>query len=77
MHKRVASVSRPVKELRGFERVTLAPGEHRTVTFTLGPQSLRFTDESMARVVEPGIYDIMVGTSSATTSVVPLEVVAK
>jgi beta-glucosidase len=77
VHKRVASVTRPVKELRGFERVSLGPGERRTVTFTVGPQALRFTDESMARVVEPGIYDMMVGTSSATTSVVPLEVVAK
>ena len=77
VHKRVASVTRPVKELRGFERVTLGPGERKTVTFTLGPEALRFTDESMNRVVEPGTYDLMVGTSSATTSVVPLEVAVR
>jgi glycosyl hydrolase family 3/fibronectin type III domain protein len=77
VHKRVSSVTRPVKELRGFERVTLGPGERRTVTFTLGPESLRFTDETMTRVVEPGTYDVIVGTSSAATSAVPLEVVAK
>ena len=65
VHKRVASVTRPVKELRGFARVTLAPGAHQTVTLTLGPEALRFTDERMSRVVEPGTYDIMVGTSSA------------
>jgi beta-glucosidase len=77
VRKRVASVTRPVKELRGFERVSLARGERRTVTFTIGPEALRFTDQDMNRVVEPGTYDIMVGTSSATSSVMPLEVVAK
>jgi beta-glucosidase len=62
---KVSSVTRPVKELRGFERVTLAPGERKTVRFRLGPEALRLTDESMARVVEPGVFEVMVGTSSA------------
>ena len=74
---RVASVTRPVKELRGFARVTLRPGETRTVTFPVGPAALRFTDEHMNRVVEPGMFDIMAGTSSATTATAPLEVVAR
>jgi beta-glucosidase len=74
---RVASVARPVKELRGFERVTLAPGERRTVTFKVGPAALRFTDERMNRVVEPGLFDIMIGTSSKTVATAPLEVVAR
>jgi len=75
VHDRVASVTRPVKELRGFERVSLAPGEKKTVRFTLGPEALQFTNEAMARVVEPGIVDVMVGTSSAGLKTVPLEVV--
>ena len=75
IHDRVASVTRPVKELRGFERVGLAPGEKKTVRFTLGPEALRFTDENMARVVEPGLFDVMLGTSSTSLATVPLEVV--
>jgi len=75
VHDRVASVTRPVKELRGFERVRLAPGEKKTVRFTLGPEALRFTDENMARVVEPGLFDVMVGTSSTSPTTVALEVV--
>jgi len=75
VHDRVASVTRPVKELRGFERVRLAPGEKKTVRFTLGPEALRFTDENMNRVVEPGLFDVMLGTSSTGLATVPLEVV--
>ena len=75
LHDRVSSVTRPVKELRGFERVTLAPGERRTVTFSIGPDALRLTDDRMNRVVEPGPFDIMVGTSLATTQKAALEVV--
>jgi beta-glucosidase len=73
----VSSVTRPVKELAGFERVTLKPGETRTVTFTLGPDALSLVDRSMKRVVEPGVFDILLGTSSATTLSSRLEVVAK
>jgi beta-glucosidase len=75
VHDRVASVTRPVKELRGFERVRLAPGEKKTVHFTLGPEALRFTDDNMNRVVEPGLFDVMLGTSSTGLTTVPLEVV--
>jgi beta-glucosidase len=72
---KVASVTQPVAQLRGFERVTLAPGERKTVTFKVGPAALRFTDEQMNRVVEPGSFDLMVGTSSKTTATTALEVV--
>ena len=72
---RVSSVTRPVKELRGFERVSLGPGEKKTVTFTLGPEALRLTDESMTRVVEPGLFDVMLGTSSTGLTTSALEVV--
>jgi beta-glucosidase len=60
----VSSVTRPVKELAGFERVTLKPGETRTVNLTIGPDALSLVDRSMKRVVEPGAFEIMVGTSS-------------
>jgi beta-glucosidase len=60
----VSSVTRPTKELRGFERITLKPGETRTVSFTLGPQELQFYNREMKRVVEPGKFTVMVGPNS-------------
>jgi beta-glucosidase len=59
-----SSVTRPVKELKVFKRVTLDPGEEQKVSFTVGPKQLRFYDRLMNRVVEPGEFEIMVGTSS-------------
>jgi beta-glucosidase len=61
---RVSSVTRPVKELKGFRRVTLRPGEKKTVEMSVTPESLAFYDVDMAYVVEPGEFEIMVGTSS-------------
>lgn len=58
------SVTRPVQQLRGFQRVTLQPGEARTVRFTLGAQDLAFHDVSMRRVVEAGAFRVYVGPSS-------------
>jgi beta-glucosidase len=60
----VSSVTRPVEELKGFQRVTLAPGETRTVSFEVTPRSLQFWNTDMHRVVEPGTFTIMVGSSS-------------
>ena len=60
----VSSVTRPVKELKGFQKVTLNPGETRTVTMDITPDSLAFYDVNMKYVVEPGAFSIMVGTSS-------------
>jgi beta-glucosidase len=61
---KVSSVTRPIKELKGFQRVTLKPGETRTVTFTISPESLQMWDADMHRVVEPGDFEIMTGNSS-------------
>jgi beta-glucosidase len=61
---RVSSVTRPVKELRGFEKVSLAPGETATVSLPITPESLAFYDIEMKYVVEPGEFLVMVGTSS-------------
>jgi beta-glucosidase len=74
---RVSSVTRPVQELRGFQRVTLAVGERRTVTFSIGPEALQFTNEQMNRVVEPGLFDIMVGSGLKPSQTRTLEVVAR
>lgn len=59
-----ASVTRPVRELKGFRRLTLQPGEKRTVRFTLGPEQLGFYDRQMRFVVEPGEFKVYVGNSS-------------
>lgn len=61
---KVASVSRPVKELKGFRRITLEPGERRKITFTLHMDQIAFYDRDMRLVVEPGLYEVMVGSSS-------------
>ncbi|CUS44143.1 Beta-glucosidase [hydrothermal vent metagenome] len=60
-----ASVTQPVLALKGFERVTLAPGERRTMRFTLGSKAFRIWNLAMKEVVEPGRVEIMVGNSSA------------
>ena len=65
VHDIQASVTRPVKELRGFERIRLNPGEKRTVAFTLKAEKLAFYDEkSHGFMVEPGGFDVMAGSSS-------------
>ncbi len=61
----VSSVTRPVKELKGFNKVHLKPGETRTVHITIEPDILAFYNINMNDVVEPGEFEIMVGTSSA------------
>jgi beta-glucosidase len=60
----VSAATRPVKELRGFQRVTLAPGETRTVAFDVRGDLLAYHGPDMKRVVEPGEFQIMVGGSS-------------
>lgn len=61
---KVSSVTRPVKELKGFQRVTLAPGETKTVSLEIAPEHLAFYDIDMNYVVEPGEFEILVGNSS-------------
>ena len=76
IHQLVSSVTRPTKELRGFQRVTLQPGESRTVSFTVTPQSLWFWNADMKRVVEPGDFDVMTGDNSVDLKHVMLHVTA-
>lgn len=61
---RFSTVTRPLKELKGFQRISLEPGETRTVTFEITPELLAFYDIEMNYVVEPGEFEIMVGNSS-------------
>jgi beta-glucosidase len=60
----VSSVTRPIKELKGFQKITLQPGETRTVALDITPESLAFYDINMKYTVEPGQFEIMVGNSS-------------
>jgi beta-glucosidase len=59
-----SSVTRPVKELKGFQRIALKSGEKRSIIFTLQPDNLAFTNIDKLFIVEPGEFEIMVGTSS-------------
>ena len=74
VHQRVASVTRPVMALKGFQRVHLNPGEKKTVEFTITPDALSLLDVDMHKVVEPGQFDVMVGPSSVQTQSVTLNV---
>jgi beta-glucosidase len=74
VHDQVASVTRPIKELKAFERVTLQPGERRTVRFTLGPEAFRMWDIDMNEVVEPGLFDILAGPNSQDLKSATLEI---
>ena len=67
IHDPVATISQPVRRLRGFERVTLSPGQSRTVTFTLDRSDFGFYDDRGRLVVEPGLIDVYAGSSSAAT----------
>ncbi|MCR4439520.1 MAG: glycoside hydrolase family 3 N-terminal domain-containing protein [bacterium] len=78
IHDVVGSVARPVKELKGFRRITLKPGENTTVTFRLGPPELSMLDRDLKEVVEPGTFEVMVGSSSEDIRVrANLEVVSR
>jgi beta-glucosidase len=73
----VGSVTRPVKELRGFQRIRLEPGQEQSVTFILGPADLAFLDAEMRRVVEPGTFTVWAGPSSARGIEARFEVVER
>lgn len=72
---RIASVTRPVKLLKGFQRVSLAPGEQKTVTLRLGPDAFSFWNSAMKEVVEPGNFEILAGADSVHLQSAELEIV--
>jgi beta-glucosidase len=65
VHQEVSSVTRPIKELKAFRRITLGAGQSTEVSFVLNSAAFRMWNADMKRVVEPGAFDIMVGPSSA------------
>jgi beta-glucosidase len=77
IRQEVSSVTRPVKELRGFRRISLGPGETKTVEFSLGPNELSYLNREMHRVVEAGTFTVMVGGNSVDLSATKLQVVSR
>ena len=74
LHQEVASVTQPVMQLKAFQRITLQPGERRTVDFMVTPQMLSILDVRMERTVEPGTFNLMIGSNSDNTSAADLTV---
>lgn len=70
----VASISRPVKELKGFERIELKAGESKNVEFDITPDLLKFYNKKLDFVLEPGDFDIMVGPNSRDVKVAKLTI---
>ncbi|MCF8260147.1 MAG: glycoside hydrolase family 3 C-terminal domain-containing protein [Melioribacteraceae bacterium] len=62
----VASITRPVKELKGFEIITLNPGEEKTIKFTINPKDLSFVTFNDERVLEPGKFNVWIGPNSSS-----------
>ncbi len=60
----MSSVTRPVKELKGFKRISIEPCETKSIEFVIGPEELSFLNRDMHRVVEPGTFKIMAGGNS-------------
>ena len=73
----VSSVTRPVKELKGFTRISLKPGETKKVTFDITPEKLAFHNIDMRYVVEPGVFEIMTGPSSRDADLKKTELTVK
>jgi beta-glucosidase len=65
IHDIYASISRPVKELKGFQRVFLKKGESKEVTFQITPDLLKFYNQDLNYVLEPGDFDVMIGPDSS------------
>jgi beta-glucosidase len=74
VHQMVSSVTRPVKELKAFQRITLGAGESKTLSFVLTPEAFRMWNVSMHRVVEPGAFEIMVGPDSVNLKKIVLTI---
>jgi len=73
----VSSVTRPVKELKGFARISLKPGETKKVIFDITPEKLAFHNIDMKYVVEPGAFEIMTGPSSNDADLQKIELTVK
>ncbi len=70
----VGSVTRPVKELKGFRKIKLSPGETQTVSFSVTPDMLTFLDINLKPVIEPGKFNVMIGGNSVDLNSISFEV---
>lgn len=68
IHDLAASIARPVKELKGFEKISLKPGESKTVSFEIAPELLKYYNSDLNFVLDPGKFEIMVGPNSRDLS---------
>ena len=73
----VGRTTRPVKELKGFERIYLQPGQTRTVTFKIAPEMLKFYDYDLQYVIEPGDFQVMIGSNSRDVKTAAFTVTSK
>ena len=73
----VGSTTRPIKELKGFERIYLQPGQTRTVTFKIAPEMLKFYDYDLQYVIEPGDFQVMIGSNSRDVKTAAFTVTSK
>ena len=71
----VGSVTRPVKELKGFRKIFLKKGEKQTVSFEITEEELKFYNADLEFVAEPGLFDVFIGTNSDTVEKVQFELV--
>jgi beta-glucosidase len=74
VHQQAASIARPVKELRGFQRIHLKAGEQRRVTFCIDRDQLQYLNAQGEPVLESGLFDIMIGGNSDDTKSTTLRV---
>ena len=74
IHQKISSVTRPVKELKDFARITLEPGQTKTVSFTIDASKLAFWNADMQFAVEDGVFECLVGRSSAELQKAELKV---
>ena len=71
----VGSNTRPVKELKGFQKINLKAGETKTVVFNVTPEDLKFYDSNLDFVAEPGVFEFFIGTNSDVQQKVSIELV--
>jgi beta-glucosidase len=77
VHQRHGTASRPVRELKGFERVTLGPGESRRLEFRVGPRAREYWNAAARDwVTEPSTYDVWVGADSTAELTTTFDVVS-
>ena len=71
----VGSVTRPLKELKGFQKIAIKKGEKQIVTFEIGVEELKFYNSDLQFVAEPGFFEIFVGTNSITENKIDFELI--